>query len=151
MRKIFRLPVMLVTLFVAAMFALDYTGWGYVADVPCSVGLSASIFILGVLIIAAGGYLFRKAETTINPVTPEQSVRLVTTGIYNYSRNPMYIGFLVWLIACVIYVGNIVNLILLPLFVMLVNRLYILPEEKALEKLFQDEFREYKKRVRRWV
>jgi len=151
MINIFKLPILLVGIFVAIMFLLDISRIGYKVAILENVILSVVVFVLGLLIIVVGGYSFRKAKTTVNPMTPELSTQLVTAGIYNCSRNPMYIGFLLWLLACAIYIGNVINLLLIPLFIFLVNRLYILPEERALEKLFKEEFRGYKKRVRRWV
>lgn len=142
---------MLVVIFMLLMFALDLTSLGYKVDIPAYEIISLIVFVLGVFIIAIGGYSFRKAKTTVNPMTPELSTELVTRGIYNYSRNPMYIGFLAWLIAWAIFLGSLVNLLFLPIFILLVNRLYILPEEKALEGLFKEEFKDYTKRVRRWL
>jgi protein-S-isoprenylcysteine O-methyltransferase Ste14 len=63
----------------------------------------------------------------------------------------MYIGYLAWLVAFAIFIANPINLLLLPLYIFLVNCLYIVPEEKALENLFENEFREYKNRVKRWI
>ena len=151
MRYIIKLPVMFVIMFMTFMFVLDLTVLRYEVAIPNYSILSLVIFVSGVLIIAIGGYSFRKAKTTVNPMTPEKTTQLVITGIYNYSRNPMYIGFLAWLIACVIFLGNVVNLLLLPLYIMLVNKLYIFPEEATLDKLFGSEFREYKQNVRRWL
>ena len=142
---------MLVAIFMLLMFTLDLTKWGYQVVVPGYIFVSAGIFLLGIIIIAIGGYYFRKAKTTVNPMTPEKSTELVTKGIYNYSRNPMYIGFLTWLIAWAVFLGNLINLLFLPIFIVLVNRLYIIPEEKALEELFKQEFSDYKNRVGRWL
>ena len=133
------------------MFVLDLTALGYKVNIPAYEIISVSVFVLGVIIIAIGGYSFGKAKTTVNPMTPELSTELVTKGIYNYSRNPMYIGFLAWLIAWIVFLGNLINLLFLPIFILLVNRLYILPEEKSLEELFKGQFTDYKKRVRRWL
>ena len=151
MKNIIKLPVILVAIFMALMFTLNLSKFGYQVVVPGHSFISLGIFLLGIIIIFFGGYSFRKVNTTVNPMTPEQTTQLVTTGIYNYSRNPMYIGFLSWLIAWIIFLGNIVNLLFLPIFIFLVNRLYILPEEKALETIFKEEFTGYKKRVRRWI
>ncbi len=142
---------MLVVVFVALMFILSATKLDYEIEMPGQFILSGAIFVLGLLVIAVGGYSFKKVNTTIDPMTPEQSTQLVTTGIYSYSRNPMYVGFLAWLIAAVIFFGNIVNLLLLPFYILLVNRIYIIPEETALEKLFMKEYSEYSKNVRRWL
>jgi len=151
MSNIIKLPVIMVAIFMVLMLALDFSGLGHEVELPAYTVVSVAIFILGLLVIAIGGYTFRKVRTTVNPMTPEQSTRLVTTGIYSYSRNPMYIGFLAWLIAFVIFLGNLINILLLPFYILLVNRLYILPEEKALEKIFGNKFRSYKNRVRRWL
>ncbi len=146
-----KLPVILLVMFMLAMFVLHAIMPGFGFEYSNQLYLSLTIFAFGLAVIAIGGYSFRKAKTTVNPMTPEQSTRLVTTGIYNISRNPMYIGFLAWLIACFIFVGNIANVLLLPLYIILVNKLYILPEEKALGKLFKNDFFEYKARVKRWI
>ena len=150
-RNVIKLPVVLVALFILAMFILDSMSSGYSFALPQALFLSVVTFAVGVLIIVLGGFSFKKVNTTVNPMRPEQATRLVTTGIYRVSRNPMYIGFLMWLIAGVIIIGNIINIFLLPVFVVLANKLYIYPEEVALEKLFHDEYAEYKKRVRRWI
>lgn len=151
MRGYIKLPVVFVAIFMAIMVVLDLTVLVYKIVIPNHSILSLFIFLLGVIIIAIGGYSFRKVNTTVNPMTPEKTTQLVMTGVYNYSRNPMYIGFLFWLIACAIFLGNAVNILLLPSYMILVNKLYILPEEKILDNIFGDEFTEYKKNVRRWL
>lgn len=151
MSIIFKYPVLLVSVFIVSMFIIDITGIGYEIKLPGDYILSIATFMIGILIIATGGYTFKRVNTTLNPSTPEKTTQLVTTGIYNYSRNPMYVGFFTWLVAVIILIGNMINLLLLPLYILLVNKLYILPEESALEKLFPDSFLEYKKTVRRWL
>jgi len=148
---VIKLPILLVVVFILLMSLIDTTDviTGYAFQYQTLI--SSLLFIVGVIIVAVGGYQFKKANTTVNPMTPEKATQLVTVGLYRYSRNPMYIGFLFWLIACALFLGNPVNLLLLPLYVFLVNKLYITPEENALEVLFEGEFRKYKKRVRRWL
>jgi len=150
-RKTIKLPLMLVIIFIICMFVLDIIMPGFKVEFQFRSILSPAIFSFGVLVILFGGHLFRKAKTTVNPMTPEKSTELVTSGIYSVSRNPMYIGFLALLVACTIFIGNVVNFLLLPLYIGLVNKLYIIPEEKALEQLFKNEFIAYKTRVRRWI
>ncbi len=150
-KLVFKLPVVLVILFALIMIVVDVLGLGYKAEYPWAILLSAVFLITGFLILAIGGYMFRKAKTTVNPMYPERATQLVTSGIFAFSRNPMYIGFLMWLIACMIFIGNIINILLLPLYIYLANKLYIVPEEKALETIFANEFREYKSKVRRWL
>lgn len=146
-----KLPVMLVFMMALLIYVIDATGVGAGFSFTNSGFVSVAIFLFGLGIIAIGGYTFRKANTTVNPMNPENTTCLVTTGIYRISRNPMYIGFFLWLLACVIYVGNIINILLLPVFIMLVNKLFILPEEDVLGNLFGEEFFQYKNKVRRWL
>jgi len=152
MLKIFtKLPVVLVLIFISLMFVVDEVNILPSYTFKYKLIFSLIIFFSGVLIILIAGYSFKKAQTTVNPMTPEKTTQLVKTGIYKYSRNPMYIGFTAWLLACVVFIGNPAHLLLPPLYVLLVNKLYIVPEENALEKLFKQEFTQYKSRVRRWL
>ena len=94
---------------------------------------------------------FRKHKTTLNPLMPEESTALVTTGIFKFSRNPMYLSLLNLLIAFSIYLGSFFGLIIIPLFVVYINLFQIKPEEKAMLKLYGKEFENYCLNVRRWI
>ena len=67
------------------------------------------------------------------------------------TRNPMYLGFLLVLLGWAIYLSNVLAFLLLPAFILYMNRFQIYPEEKALASLFGEEFASYKSRVRRWL
>lgn len=95
--------------------------------------------------------LFFRSHTTVNPMKPERSHKIVTSGLYQFSRNPMYVGLLSVLLGYAIWLGGITPFLLLPLFVFLITTQQIIPEEKALEKKFGQEYLSYKARVRRWV
>jgi protein-S-isoprenylcysteine O-methyltransferase Ste14 len=75
----------------------------------------------------------------------------VTSGIYGFTRNPMYLGMLFVLIGWALYLGNALALLLLPVFIFYMNRFQIEPEERVLTTLFGPEFLEYASRVRRWI
>lgn len=150
-RKRLQLPVSLVMLFALAMLLLGFSNLGPALPIPFRSWIALAILFTGLTLIGMGGYGFRRANTTISPVNPEQATQLVTAGIYRFSRNPMYVGFFLWLAACAVAIGALINLLLLPVFIVLVNRLYITPEEQALEALFGDQFSRYKKKVRRWL
>ncbi len=96
-------------------------------------------------------FLFFRSKTTANPLRPETSNRLVTSGLYQFTRNPMYVGLLIALLGFAIWLGGITPFLLLPLFVFLITTQQIIPEEIALEKKFGKEYLDYKKRVRRWL
>jgi protein-S-isoprenylcysteine O-methyltransferase Ste14 len=81
---------------------------------------------------------------------PDAASSLVVSGIYRYTRNPMYAGFLLILLGWAAFLSNILALIVLPAFVLYMNRFQILPEERVLTTLFADEYTEYLARVRRW-
>ena len=110
------------------------------------------IFIgLGAYFIIASGLSFGKNQTTVNPIKPESSTSLVTTGIYGLSRNPMYVGFLSILIGFAFFLSHPLAFLCLPIFVLYMNRFQIYPEERALTQLFEVEFQDYCKKVRRWL
>lgn len=94
---------------------------------------------------------FRKHKTTLNPLIPEESTTLVTTGVFKLSRNPIYLSLLNLLIAFSIYLGSFLGLFIIPLFVIYMNLFQIVPEEKAMLKLYGKEFENYCLNVRRWI
>ena len=103
-------------------------------------------------VFGIGGLLtFRKARTTVNPFTPDDSSELVTGGVYRFSRNPMYLALLLLLLALGLLLSNLYSLALALLFVPYMNRFQIRPEERAMEKVFGEAFECYRKKVRRWV
>jgi protein-S-isoprenylcysteine O-methyltransferase Ste14 len=95
--------------------------------------------------------LFFRSHTSINPMRPENSKKIVTTGIYQFTRNPMYIGLLTVLSGYAIWLGAVTPFLLLPLFVVLITTQQIIPEEEMLEKKFGKEYLDYKAKVRRWL
>ncbi|MDH5546435.1 MAG: isoprenylcysteine carboxylmethyltransferase family protein [Gammaproteobacteria bacterium] len=149
--RIKTLPIVYVIIFSALMYGCTLLFPENNLNFEGSWQFALAVFTLGLILIATGGIQFRRAGTTVNPMTPGNSSSLVMTGIYAYSRNPMYVGFLLFLIAVAIVVANIVALVFLPLFVLAMNYLQIQPEENALEDLFGEEYRQYRKRVRRWL
>jgi len=112
---------------------------------------SLFIFILGLGCVLSASTQFRRINTTVNPLNPESASHLVVDGIFKFTRNPMYLGLCVVILAFGIYVGTWFVFILLPLFVTSINYLQIVPEEIALQKLFGDEYVSYCNSVRRWI
>ena len=95
--------------------------------------------------------LFWKQKTTVNPLKPDNSKSIVVDGMYQYSRNPMYLGMLSILLGVAILLGNLSALLCLPLFVVLITTQQIIPEEMTLTNKFGQEYLDYKHRVRRWL
>jgi protein-S-isoprenylcysteine O-methyltransferase Ste14 len=144
-------PVALVLVFGIAMAAVARLFPLGRAGMPGRLVVAIALVCAGVLVAAAGVLTFRRQKTTVNPMTPEQSSSLVVTGIYRYSRNPMYLGFLLVLAGWGAYLANPAALLLLPLFVVYMNRFQIGPEERALSAKFGQPFDDYRQAVRRWL
>lgn len=143
-------PVLLVALFAVAMYAMSAaTIEGRADGIP--VLLSMMCAIAGGLICMTGVVQFRKVRTTVNPVNPASASSLVTSGIYKVSRNPMYLGFLLILLAWAFFLSNAYSAAAIPFFVFYMNRFQIVPEERALARLFGHEFTAYASKVRRWI
>lgn len=118
---------------------------------PWRSAFALMCYSLGSAIILAGVLTFRRMKTTVNPLTPEATTTMVTSGIYRVTRNPMYLGFLLILAGWAIDLSHLLAFAFLPLFVWYMNRFQILPEERALGSKFPEAFTLYKRSVRRWL
>jgi protein-S-isoprenylcysteine O-methyltransferase Ste14 len=112
--------------------------------------LRSVLAIAGLIIGVLAVLQFAIKRTPADPFHPERAGKLVTRGVYNYSRNPMYLALLLLLLAWGLHLGNAFNTLLAALFVAYMNRFQIGPEERALEKKFGSAYRQYTKLVRRW-
>ena len=92
-----------------------------------------------------------RARTTVNPLKPERASSMVTHGIYRFTRNPMYLGMVMFLLAWAIHLAALLPFIGPLVFVLYITRFQIRPEERALKELFGDEYVAYAARVRRWL
>ncbi len=118
------------------------TKYSYIAQI---------LFVLtGMFFIIAGIVSFRKAGTTVNPMKPETVSLLITSSVYKFTRNPMYLGALFLLIGWGLFLSNILSCLASILFVLYMNHYQIKPEEKALMSKFGEEYSCYINQVRRW-
>ncbi len=120
-------------------------------DFPGRRAAALALLVLGSAICIAGVIEFRRARTTTNPLRPGAASSLVVTGIYTRTRNPMYLGFAVMLLAWSVWLAHPVTLLGIAGFVGWMNRLQIVAEERAIGALFGEEFERYRNRVRRWI
>jgi len=104
---------------------------------------------LGVLIVLFSAGLFRLRKTTINPFG--EPAAMVQDGFYRFSRNPMYLGMLLVLVGVGLWLGNVLALLLVPAFVVIMMRGYIVREEHVMEARFGEVYSTYRARVRRWL
>ncbi|MCF2946822.1 isoprenylcysteine carboxylmethyltransferase family protein [Paraglaciecola aquimarina] len=146
-----KIPPVLVLLIVMFLAYLTQFLPELISDLVISPLYWILSFILGLVIIAAGVWQFRKAQTTVNPTTPEKASNLVQSGVFKVTRNPMYLGMACLLIAVVLYIQNIYGLPCILLFVAYINQFQIKPEERMIEQLFGQEYIDYKSKVRRWI
>jgi protein-S-isoprenylcysteine O-methyltransferase Ste14 len=107
--------------------------------------------VAGVGIALAGVKSFARANTTVNPIRPAATSSLVVTGVYRFSRNPMYLGMVLVLLGWAAYLANAMAFLLVPAFVLYISRFQIVPEERVLFEKFGSEFTMYKASVRRWL
>jgi protein-S-isoprenylcysteine O-methyltransferase Ste14 len=147
-----KVPPPAVALIIAAMM------WHLSAYEP-ALSLSAEmseililfLVIVGVSFDVCGLLAFRQLKTTINPMSPNKTSALVTGGIYRLSRNPMYVGLFLFLMAWAIQLSMLWPFIGPILFVIYITRFQITPEERVMESKFGDEYSIYKNKVRRWL
>ena len=144
-------PVLLTLLF----GLLAYLVSRFTPGVAVPGGLKLAVFIMLTLAAAAIGLAgvsaFRQANTTVNPLTPDACSTMVDSGVFSYTRNPMYLALLLVLIGWSFYLANLFSLMTTVGFIFYINRFQIQTEEQALEKNFGEPFTNYKKQVRRWL
>tara|TARA_S200000501_G_scaffold179665_1_gene169162 strand:- start:325 stop:777 length:453 start_codon:yes stop_codon:yes gene_type:complete len=133
-------------------FLINYTKDIFPKLVIKNENIFGTCFILiglGCFLSAIG--LFKKNQTTVTPLNPDEATKLITNGIYKYSRNPMYLGMSLVLAGISMIINPIGGLVIIPIFITYINQFQIIPEEKAITELFKDEFLKYKEKVRRWI
>lgn len=126
-------------------------GWFWPAlALPRAVAWAGAALVvtgLGLMVLAAGQFVRRK--TTIVPHRVPQA--LITGGVYRFSRNPIYLADAALLLGLFLYWGIWLALPLVPLFVQVINRRFILTEEVRLRATFGQQAETYMQRVRRWL
>jgi protein-S-isoprenylcysteine O-methyltransferase Ste14 len=120
-------------------------------DVPARGALTSVLAALGLLLGALAILQFRRARTTVNPMRPHESAALVTSGIYRYSRNPMYVADVLLLAAWAMWLANVGAVVPIALFVAYMNRFQIAAEERALQERYGAAYADYRRNVRRWL
>lgn len=140
----------------AALFALLL--WAIAAFTPAVQlapwvrwSVPIALLVSGLFFCSSGVIAFRNAQTTVNPLQPEQASTLVSDGIYGVSRNPMYVGLTLILTAWAIYLAAPWAFLGVAAFALYLHRFQILPEERALEQVFGADYEAYRARVRRWL
>ncbi|HHE9970474.1 TPA: isoprenylcysteine carboxylmethyltransferase family protein [Haemophilus influenzae 10810] len=118
-----------------------------------SVHFSVIVFVISLsfLIALSSIMQFFICKTSINPRDFKGTTKLVSTGIFRFSRNPMYLSLLLILLAWTLWLGNSLAWLGVIVFILVMNHCQIAREEAYLESKFGDEYRRYKQKVRRWL
>jgi len=142
-------PPILTVIHIAAAYVAKWA-------VPIPVLVPDLVRNIGFALVVAGFFSgvaafmeFRKARTTVDPHGSVTSI--ISSGIYRFTRNPIYLGFVLMLIGLPMNSGTYWGIVLAPVFIHLMNRLVIEREEAYLEKKFGALYTSYKSRVRRWL
>ena len=132
--------------------------WGISLVAPLlEVSTLTRIIVALTIALAGGGFSltgiisFLRERTTVNPMKPETTSSLVSSGIYRVTRNPMYVGLLFVLVAWAVFLSSPWALLGPLAFVLYISRFQIVPEERVLSTMFGTGYSAYKSRVRRWL
>ena len=145
-----KIPPPIVTLFFGLCI---YLSRPYFPEFSSSLLISMSVisFVVGISIFVAAVGSFKKQKTTVNPISIEKASSLVISGIFKYSRNPMYLGMSFVLLGLAFKFNLIGGLLFTSIFMSFITIFQIKPEEVAMEKLFEQQWKDYIKNVRRWL
>ena len=143
------IPPDMIILFIVLQIVLHYI-------LPIKQIINAPYTYLGILLIVIGQipnfwvfFIFRKLKTTIKYY--EMPKKLVTSGLFRISRNPIYLGMTLTLLGVAIFLGSFITLIFPVIFIILTDKLIIPIEERNLEKKFGKKYLQYKMKVGRWI
>lgn len=142
-------PPMWLALGIIAQFALNelFPGTRFTSLAGQIAG--SVILLAGLAMLVVAGGLFKQADTDLIPFRDVRA--LVTTGVYRFSRNPMYLGMALVLLGCAVIVGAATAFAVPVVFVLIIQLRFIGPEEQMLRELFPKDFPAYCQRVRRWI
>ena len=144
-------PVLITVIFAFLMWLISLL----TTEIPMATELRVTALLVmaaaGAFVGLAGVVSFRKARTTVNPLSPHACSSLVISGVFSISRNPMYLALFLVLLGWGLCLANLYSLILATGFVAYMNRFQIRPEESALEAAFCQAFLDYRRQVRRWL
>lgn len=144
-------PVALAVIAAVLMWCARSAAPDFAFPFPSNGMFPVVLAFLGALVCLGGVVAFRRAKTTVNPMKPDTTSSLVVSGIYRYTRNPMYLGFLLLLLAWAAALSNVLALVSVLAYVLYMNRFQIVPEERMLASRFARDYEEYRASVRRWL
>lgn len=144
-------PPIVFVILAAAMLAVSRLAPGIPFAHDLRLAVADSLAWIALIVAALGITSFRRAGTTIDPIHIDAASALVTTGIYRYTRNPMYLGLSLLLTAWAVYLTVPWTALGPAAFMIFITRFQIIPEERALQRKFGATYKEYRSSVRRWL
>jgi len=144
-------PPVIGALVAAAMWSVSALGPQFPIATGPKYAAVAILAVAGVAFDLLGLLAFRAFRTTVNPLKPERASAMVTSGVYRVSRNPMYVGMVLLLLAWAVNLSALLPFAGPPIFVLYITRFQIQSEERVLKGIFGEEYSAYAARVRRWL
>jgi protein-S-isoprenylcysteine O-methyltransferase Ste14 len=144
-------PPIVAIIFAGCMWIVARISPDCLISFPYKITWSSILSIAGGIISGLGILSFLSAGTTLNSMRINSVSTFVVSGIYCYTRNPMYLGLLFVLLGWLIFLSNLLTVLFIPLFILYMNYFQIKPEEKVLEKKYGKDFIHYKLKVGRWL
>jgi protein-S-isoprenylcysteine O-methyltransferase Ste14 len=111
--------------------------------------LGLAPLVIGIVLNLLADQAFKKHDTTVKPF--EESSVLITEGVFGITRSPMYMGMILILFGVAMLLGSTTPFVVVILLSALLDRMFITPEEQKLEDTFGERFRQYRRRVRKWI
>jgi protein-S-isoprenylcysteine O-methyltransferase Ste14 len=147
MQKI--IPPFLLIISALVMTLLHFT-------IPYKIVIPLPFNFFGIVLIISGLTIAKKVSSSFSEIDTEihtfkKPKQMVTIGLFKYSRNPIYLGFVTVLIGLNLILASLTPLIVVLLFIFITNYWYIPFEEKNMQKQFGQDYEDYKKKVRRWI
>ncbi|GAA3920390.1 isoprenylcysteine carboxylmethyltransferase family protein [Litoribacillus peritrichatus] len=146
-----KIPPLLV-MFLMILGQVELSDWVPLLSFPeMPIWLPVLWMVFGGVICLLAVVEVKRRKTTVDPRKPESSSSLVTQGIYQYSRNPMYLGMALFLVGTGFYFADISCMLAVIFFVLYIQRFQIMPEEEILKKTFGDDYSNYQNSTRPWL
>jgi len=142
-------PVWLLAALIATWFIGEAQPFNLSLDFPLTQLLGGLLVGAGVILMALAAMEMRKGRTTIIPHS--EAASLVTSGIFKRTRNPIYLGDAAILAGLALRWDAVLALVLVPVFVWIIERRFIIPEENMLRRKFRADFARYTQKTRRWL
>ncbi len=145
------IPPLIPLFFIVLAWLIDKYIYALAIPLAGNVQLIVAYIMMTIAAILFAFSLFFFIKTRQNPEPHTPTNALYTGGVFRVTRNPIYLGFLVAQVVVAIKLNNLMIILSLPIVWWLLNKWVIEPEEAYLEKLFGQEYLDYKKKVRRWL